>query len=701
MTKELYKETFSHVRSSYEFNMEDFEKMKTKKRTPVKRILLIAAAVAILTTFGITASATGFFGLARVADPDSGVISLQGYVDSPEAKAYMEYLNTGVPLEEVAAKYGLTATDRNGIFSYDEMSELLGGELTDMRHSRQNAFVVYENGAFSADMDFTVNGKTIPYQLYRSVKGSLTQNNLNASYFGEGCTEWNIKVGAYDVCLVLGNGSRSLVIADLGNGFFSLNVLSGRENDTTFPENGPITEEELEALAKSFNWSLLSKVAIPDLSQGPEITYGAGVELKPEYIVEDQSFQVELPGWGEVYFITYKPTPEFESARFFLSHDGRTSDYELHAVYDENWAGTAAVNFTDLTGDGQTDIIILNDYQNDYTGKAYRTLRVYSYQGGQDFEWEEEMSDAAMAAIDNQRLTIDAVIDFFLGGQGGTLPGADVGANDYEGVLGKLMNDYKGHESYLMYGLYDFTGDGNDELLAGYGTCEADSACGVWSMDDGTLKKLGEFGIGHSRLGLDGQGRLVRLMAHMSYERLDIIGWDGESITETLVSERTLGRGDEYLDLETPLQMAADDDLLLLHGADRYGCYETVIDHPVVQGYALYDLIADGSDTLELITCDGAKWGFWTAKDGKAVWLGELDAASSSLRIKPGAGTLAAYSSNMSWASLSDIYWDGETVATRVTDRWEWSEGVESPDPGEELEFHDRADRGPLEDLRG
>ena len=46
MSKDIYRETFSHVRSSYEFNMEDFEKMKTKKAFPLKKGLIAAAVAA-------------------------------------------------------------------------------------------------------------------------------------------------------------------------------------------------------------------------------------------------------------------------------------------------------------------------------------------------------------------------------------------------------------------------------------------------------------------------------------------------------------------------------------------------------------------------------------------------------------------------------------------------------------------------------
>lgn len=546
MMKELYKETFSQVRSSYEFNLEDFEKMKTNKK-PLRKIILIAAAAAIVAAFGITASATDFFGLARFADPVSGTISAQGYVDSPETRAYMEAENTGISLEEAAKKYGLTYVDRCEEFSYDQMKALHGGDITDMRSSRDR-FIVYEDGAFSTSPDFSVGGKTIGYFLYRSVKGSLTQMGLSASWLGEAYKEWNIKVGAYEVCLVLGSGSRSFILADLGNGFLTVNVYSGQKADDTF-STGPITEEELEALAKSLNWSLLSKIVVPDLPPKQEVVYGAGVELAPENIVEDQSFLVNLPGWGEVHFITYRPTPEFDAARFFLSRDGKVSDYEFHAVAEEHWVDTAAVCFTDLNGDGETDVLLLNDYKNDYTGQAERQVRIYSYQGNGEYKWEEELSNNIRWAINNERLTVDAVLGF---------------------------------------------------------------------------------------LGVGGQGA---------------------------------------------------------EGAGKYGCFESLITHPAIQGYALFDLTRDG--TMELILYNGTEYRFWATVNGREAYLGEISAVKTSLYIDP-QGKLTAFYSNMSGAAISQVIYDGTTVQSHEIAAWEWREGVETPDIGEGLTFYAPSDLTPL-----
>ncbi len=410
--KKLYKETFSHVRSSYEFNMEDFENMKTKKIVPAGKIALIAAVVAALAAIGITASATGFFGLSELVmpreDPDYGsVLTLQGFADSPESMAVGEYLDGGLTLEEAADKYGLAAVEYCDTYDYDDLTALQGGEIFREGHA-ENICFMYENGTFGMDGEYiSADGTTIPYQLLRSVKGSIVATSLCIGDVSD-FEEWSVDAGGVKVLLALGD-SRSLVLADLGDSFLSLNVLSGRNGDNIF--GGPITKEHLEELARSLNYDALSAVNIPDLPpEPPEVVYGAGVELDPEYFWEGQCFDEILPGWGEIKFITCRPTPEFDDVRFFLSYDGKTSDYELHPMFnDADIVDVAAVSFEDLTSDGKTDILVLLDYNNPNTGSAFRDVRIFRCAGDGEFELDWDLVSLVNSQIPNDKLDVRAV----------------------------------------------------------------------------------------------------------------------------------------------------------------------------------------------------------------------------------------------------------------------------------------------------
>ena len=415
MSNNLYKETFSHVTSSYEFKLEDFEKMKTNKKVfPIRKTMLIAAAVAVLAALGITASATGFFGMSDIVmeknREDGGIISMLGLTDTAESKALGEYLDGVLSLEAAAEKYGLTVPERCETFTYEDMKKLQGGELFDERHERWAAFI-YENGTFGMDGEYKrADGTTIGYQLFRSVKGSLVDTSLQASALGDDPENWNIDVDGTKVCLVLGD-SKSIIAADFDGCFVIINVLTGTQGDNIF--GGPISRAELEELAGSINWEVLSRVNVPDLPpEIPAVKYGADVVLNPEYIWEGQSFEEVMPGWGKTNFITYRPTPEFDDVRFFLSEDGRVSDYEFHPMYnDSELKSVAAVSFEDLNGDNKTDVLVLLDYVSP-AGQAYRDVRIFTYLEGKEYGLEWELMDSIKADIPNDKLDVRAVRDY-------------------------------------------------------------------------------------------------------------------------------------------------------------------------------------------------------------------------------------------------------------------------------------------------
>lgn len=412
MSKNLYRDTFSHVRSAYEFNMEDFQKAKKVTKLPEKA-LIIAAVVAVLAAFGITASATGFFGLSSpaVGDKTKGDdLSMQGFAESPESAAMREYMGGGMTLEEAAGKYGLEVRTDPVVLDYDELTDLLGGEIHDDRNLRAQAYI-YGDGTFAMDGSFAFSdGRSFSYSLYRAVKGSIT---ASAPYIGEGeYDEWSVKVGRTDVSLALG-GRRSLMAADLGGCYVFVNVLTGTLGDGDL--GAPIGRGDLETLAKSFNWSVLSHIAAPEPQEEPQVLHGAGVELKEEYIDRDQCFLVNLTGWGKINFITYLPTPEFADARFFLSRDGKVSDFEFPPILTgESCKGIPAVSFEDVTGDGAADVLVLIDYVS-ASGGAHRDLRVFSARGQGDFGMEWELVSGALSAIDNSKLNVAAVRNYFAG----------------------------------------------------------------------------------------------------------------------------------------------------------------------------------------------------------------------------------------------------------------------------------------------
>ena len=99
--REFYQETFSQVHSSAVIRWEDFE--KPRKKTSVRRLWLLAAAIGLLILLSAGAVAANLLGLSDLllpqAQPDASPgqatqenrLSLSGYINTPESRALAEW----------------------------------------------------------------------------------------------------------------------------------------------------------------------------------------------------------------------------------------------------------------------------------------------------------------------------------------------------------------------------------------------------------------------------------------------------------------------------------------------------------------------------------------------------------------------------------------------------------------------------------
>lgn len=341
--KELYQETFSQIHSSTEIRWEDFQKMK---RTGKSRVLILAAVICALAALSIAAAATGFFGLREILLPEKGsvyvtdsngvvvpgeyeykdFVSLSGWQDTPESKALAEWQSfldgydtdgaiiaqigngpTGLEdrygeymvytqemadkLEEIVAKYNLRLHSR--------MTEVMPATWPTAagKFCRENVIAytgyIYENGTFRFDGDAELEDYgLIEYQFSRSVRGTFDEVALNINSASD-FREWGYETpDGTRVTLGLGKRNRSLIMADLGESFVLVNVLTGEAGDDTFSA-GPIGQKELERLADSFDFSALEPVRTPDfdaiireneayLAAYNESLYNQPIETAPE-----------------------------------------------------------------------------------------------------------------------------------------------------------------------------------------------------------------------------------------------------------------------------------------------------------------------------------------------------------------------------------------------------------------------------------
>lgn len=134
-----------------------------------------------------------------------------------------------------------------------------------------------------------------------------------------------------------------------------------------------------------------------------------------EGVIEEQTFDVTLDGWGEVRFASFLPEEKqagepLGDVRFKLLKDGETL-YSLpgwnaeNTLSDRQFKQIAAIAFRDFDEDGRTDIMILCEYTPLFGTEienSDREVRVYTQNGeNKDFVIDRLLSEY----LTKQRLT--------------------------------------------------------------------------------------------------------------------------------------------------------------------------------------------------------------------------------------------------------------------------------------------------------
>lgn len=285
-------------------------KQKHKKNRNSGRIFRITAAAAAVVLLPTIAYATGLFGLhdtslgkGEVIIPVEGgteipettemdMISMQGYSDSPEYKACLEWMEFSETYDADEAILSEVGNDPTGFEEeygeylcytqemadkIDEICEkyqlrkLSGFELADSCQdlcdrigignfmlTPDNACNDFEDAYSYADGSFLLEGTAmlagsgrIDYQFSRSVRGTFDDTMLNVGDINDyEQWEYTTKNG---VSLRLANSShKALIFADREQSFLVINVLGDIYSDTC-----DVTNEQLENFAELFDFSLI------------------------------------------------------------------------------------------------------------------------------------------------------------------------------------------------------------------------------------------------------------------------------------------------------------------------------------------------------------------------------------------------------------------------------------------------------------
>ena len=281
----------------------------------LRRALCLAAVIALLLAFGITAYASGWFGLRDAVigrfvvnngiDKDyyTQFISLQGYSDSPEFKALCEWQSF---LESYDSDGGILSFIGNSSTEYDEkyrcyscytqemadeidricekysLSLITGTEFFESEKGffeaagvgqvcvrRGDGYVndffpgyVHDDGSFhfEGQATFTGNGAAWPYpisyQFDRSMKGSFSSTVLNIGD-AEDYEEWSYTTNNGVKLTLAQSDWKELILVEREDSFVVVNLFDVSVGDVVYGELHK-SHEDLEAFAELFDFSVIS-----------------------------------------------------------------------------------------------------------------------------------------------------------------------------------------------------------------------------------------------------------------------------------------------------------------------------------------------------------------------------------------------------------------------------------------------------------
>lgn len=267
-----------------------------------KRIISLALAAALILALGTAAYAIHNWKLQDLVLPGStetettesgsynplpagtDVISVQGYVESPEYKAMLEWSefrenydrdgkilaqagNGATPWDEtynangyniysqemadqldaIAEKYGLKLHS-GGMHSADSMTEMYE-QFGNFCAAEDYSGYYFDDGTFQCSCVYN----ELVFQIRRCMKGTMDGVGLNI-HDVEQYEQWEYQTSGGVTVLIAMGPTKALIIADLSDSFVAVNVLNSLQPR---PGESIFNAQELEALADSIDFSIL------------------------------------------------------------------------------------------------------------------------------------------------------------------------------------------------------------------------------------------------------------------------------------------------------------------------------------------------------------------------------------------------------------------------------------------------------------
>lgn len=432
-------EAFSYVSDEYLDLVELEKKSKKRNRKSFRTAIGIAAACICIFLLPLGVLAAKWFHIGGLILPegnhdithetdisvsDTAVISLSGYIDSPEAQALAEWNSfleeydkdyairdqigneplegsridwsfygiytqeMGEKLDEIAKKYGLKLHTECNVINQEELMKRVGGCFMD-KEALTWAYM-YEDGYFHVEGDVKLpDSVTVEIQMIRCVKGTFNDVVLGIENVDE-YTEWQYLSDCGESVLLGLAPSKALIFADFEDCFVSVNVLCGSESG--------MTKESLQELANMIDFSILKDVQIPEMS-------GDSTVMPAEDLLFSELLHGEIGNLGTGTLVFTIPCDDRQDYRlYFLADDEEelkmeNADYVFPDAREGNIPiGTfqtfEVFQIGDIRGNGVVDILLVGIYG--VGEELHYDARVYTESGEGyvlDAAFSQELND--------------------------------------------------------------------------------------------------------------------------------------------------------------------------------------------------------------------------------------------------------------------------------------------------------------------
>ena len=357
--------------------------------------------------------------------PETGMpnqfIGLSGYQDSPEAQALAEwqtFLATydsdyaileeigngpsetddtryglyGVytqdmadKLEEIIQKYGLKLHTDINVVSQEELAFRVGGEFMGEPLKRYWAYI-YEDGTFQFDGDIELQGGgMVGFQFTRTVKGTFNETYLKIGDVSD-YREFEYVTSGGEMVMCALSPDHALIFMDSESCFILMNVMGG--------SNCGMTEEDLEDIADSVDFTLLKNVQVPEM-RGDSVPSDASEVFEEEKRMLS-SINDDLLGCGWLLYTV--PDQEDQDYKLYFFADESKDGAERLTPFEEMDFNLDQVDFIFpdarennrsigkfigiylfepfTTKSGESAWIVVATYETD--GRQYYDTRIYT-----------------------------------------------------------------------------------------------------------------------------------------------------------------------------------------------------------------------------------------------------------------------------------------------------------------------------------